>query len=245
MTKFVTQPKAGGLLKLSGCIENYKCTRARASFVFTEADRTQMGVMAVAAGLAGLGGQAISTAANAGDLEEEADYLEFTLNGETVKGWVWRSPFSEGDLVDIAATKEGDAYETFGIARPTDRTVALYPHCSRGTARHYLNAGKWWLYISSGSLLVFAVLIGLIAKDRISTVIESGLLIWPIVGFFGFFGAMVFSLSRKWLPFVRVAEKVFRTLDWPHPSNVDLKKRTKSRRTKDDSVEYGRFYFHY
>ena len=54
-----------GLVKLTGTIENYKVTRAEASFMFMDTDRTKLGVVAIAAGIAGLSGTAISTAAYA------------------------------------------------------------------------------------------------------------------------------------------------------------------------------------
>lgn len=79
MNNFLTQPNADGLVKLSGTVRNLKVTRASASFVFTESDQTKMGVVAFAAAIAGLGGQAMATASNASTLEEEADYIEFEL----------------------------------------------------------------------------------------------------------------------------------------------------------------------
>jgi len=241
MTRFVTKSNANVLVKLSGRIVDFKCTRARASFVFNEADRTKMGAVAIAAGLAGMGGQAMSTAANAGDLEEEGDYLEFTLDGKALSGWVWRSPFKEGDEVEIAAETDGDRHEIFGVARPSDRTIALYPHCSRGRTRHFINAAKWWLILSGSGVLFVSFMM----RDSLVQAISERGVQWEVFSFFAFFGAMVFSLSHKWFPFVRVAENVLRTLGWPNPGSIDLVTRTRARRSKDDPVEYGRFYFYY
>ena len=78
---------------LKGRISGYKRKRDEASFVFTDDDREGLGVIAIAAGLAGLSGQAISTASAAASTEEDADYLEFQIDGKPVRGWVWRSPF--------------------------------------------------------------------------------------------------------------------------------------------------------
>ena len=150
MTTFVASPSPPkGAIKLTGRIANYRCTRGNASFVFTESDRNTMGVIAVAAAAAGLGGQAMGVAAGASSMEEAADFVEFELHGQPVKGWVWRSPFQEGDEVEVAAEWQRDHYEAFGIARPADRIVALYPHCSRGRLRHVRNAVKWWFIFGS------------------------------------------------------------------------------------------------
>ena len=143
------QPSPSEIVKLSGPIRGLHKTRAEANFVFTETDRIKMGVIAVSAAIAGLAGQAIAVASS--DFDEDADYLEFTLDGKPVKGWVWRSPFKESDEVEVAAAWTGSHYEAYAIARPKDRVVALYPHCSRGRQRHYANAFKWWLIAGGGS----------------------------------------------------------------------------------------------
>ena len=56
---------------------------------------------------------------------------------------------------------------------------------------------------------------------------------------------MTISLARKWMPFVRLSEKVFRVLGFPDPGNVDLAKSSKAQRKPDDPSEYGTFYFRY
>jgi hypothetical protein len=250
MTKFVKQPEVHGLLRFDGIITGYKLTRSSASFVFTETDQNHMGVVAIAAALAGLGGQAMAVASNATSLEEEADFLEFELGDKTLKGWVWRSPFQDGDEVRAAAEWNGEYYEIFGIARPSDRMIALYPHCSRAKTRHILNAVKWWLIVSIGMQLFVTILayfmLGLQRTLEFLndfTALTAGK--WIIGGFTIFVGIATFSMARQWMPFVRVAEKVFRTLELPNARNLDLVKSSKLQRTDKDAAEFGSFYFRY
>ena len=66
------EQRPAGLVKLTGTIENYKVTRTEASFMFTDTDRTKLGVIAIAAGIARLSGPATSTAAYAASAEEDA-----------------------------------------------------------------------------------------------------------------------------------------------------------------------------
>ena len=236
-------PNANNLTKLTGSISNLKVTRASASFVFTQEDQTGLGVVAVAAAIAGLGGQAMAAASNASAVEEEADYLEFEVNGEPVKGWVWRNPFQNGDVVSIAAARSEAHWESYGMARLNDRTIALYPHCSRGRARHFVNAFKWWFFGAGGFVSFVGIpLFYFTAGERFFEIKEIPI---ALLGLMAFFGVMTFSLSMKWMPFVRVAEKIFRTLDLPNPSNIDLVKSTKTKRAEHDPGELGAFYFRY
>ena len=239
------EQQPAGLVKLAGRIENYKVTRAEASFMFTDTDRTKLGVVAIAAGIAGLSGPAISTAAYSASAEEAADYVEFDLNGKPIKGWVWRSPFKEGDAVEVAAEWRDDHYETAGIARPADRVIALCPHCSRGKARHIKNAAKWWLVGTTlfNAFTLFLALFTVKLEDYVSTVQHE--VSYALAGFYIFFGLMTISLASKWMPFVRLTEKICRTLGIPNAGNVDLVKSSKAQRKPGDPGEYGTFYFRY
>jgi len=234
-----------GLVKLIGTIRNYKATRAEASFVFTDSDQTKLGVIAIAAGIAGLSGPAISTASYAASTVETADYVEFELDGNPVKGWVWRSPFKEGDQVEVAAEWQGDHYETAGIARPSDRIIALYPHCSRGKVTHIKNAIKWWLIGTSMTLAVGALVFWMMLRSDQLAVFFPQIFPYVSLAIYVFFGFMTVSLVRKWMSFVRLAQKVFITLGWTNPGSVDLVKTSKAQRKPEDSGEFGTFYFRY
>jgi fumarate reductase subunit D len=246
MTNFITHPSenSDGLIKLNGIIHNLKVTRDSARFVFTESDETKLGVVAIAAVLAGQGGQAMSIAS--GDSEEIAEYLEFELDEKKVKGWVWRNPFKEGDQVEVAAEKHIYHYESFGINRLVDKTIALYPHCSRGRASHVKNAVKWWL-IGGGGMVVFIQIPVLFFVMGLKDLLGKGSSLALITsGFLMLFWAFVtFMMTRQWMPFVRLSEKVFHALDLPNPSSIDLVKSSKAQRTDKDSAEFGTFYFRY
>ena len=239
-----------GLEVLRGRISHYQAERHFADFVFTDQDRKGMGVLAVAAGLAGLSGQAVGMASAAGSTKEEADYLQFEIDGKPVKGWVWRSPFQEGDRVEVVAEWQTDHYELYAITRPADNTIALYPHCSRGSKSHWRNAWWWWGY--GGGV---AISLGLVLLEVGAFMSGLSILFHPearkyfLLGFPGifypFFALMTWSLGRKWMPFVRMSERVFTALGWDNPAEVDLVKRSKAQRRGGESFDYGVFYFRY
>jgi hypothetical protein len=139
---------------LHGRISNLRKTRCSQDFFFSDVDRAKMGATAIAASLVGVGGVAVGLSGMAVDTTEEADLLEFDLNGETVRAWVWWSIFSEGNEVEVVAERIGNTWQAFGIRRLSDKIVALHPHCSRGRFAHYRVSFKWggsslrqqWLY---------------------------------------------------------------------------------------------------
>src|SRR6218665_1269 len=221
------------LLKVSGAISNFRCTRSTASFVLTQRDRTGMGIVAAANGLAGLSGAAIATASLAGDTEEDADFLEFDIQGHPpVRGWVWRSPFRDGDVVEVVAERRTEHLELVAMTRPQDRIIALYPHCSRGRIRHQWIAAKWWLIITFAFNALLAALLLAIsssAPERREELIQPYTCL--ALGSAAFFGLMVHSLSAKWMPFVETAQRVFAALGWPNPTRIDLSATTRAQRS--------------
>ena len=242
--------KSNRLEKLTGTIKSYKKTRGHANFFFAKGDRSAMGLVAIAAAAVGAGGAAMGTAMASSDLEEEADYVEFTLAGKPVRGWLWRSPFAEGDRVEIVGEWQHDHFEVAAIARPKDNTLALYPHCSRGAIGHAINAAKWWLIGTSASMgfvWLFFALVHFSHDDwpAAEFVGFQPLFLWISLGFYIFFGAFAVHTSWRWMKFVRVAEQVFSAFGWPNPSNIDLPKRTKAQRKLGDPAECGVFYFRY
>ena len=103
-----------------------------------------MGMVAVAAATLGQAGAASGLLVQSSDLEEAAYRVSFTLDGKPASGWLWFAPFRNGDEVDVVARWQGDHYEVMAMARPSDRTVALYPHLSRG--RKPRKRGKVWFW---------------------------------------------------------------------------------------------------
>lgn len=240
------------LQKLTGTIENLKCQRQEAHFVFTESSRNVMGVTALAAGIAGLSGQAIAMAQNAESLKEEADYLEFTLDGKLIKGWVWANPFRNGNEVEIAAEWLVDHFEAYAIARPSDRIIALYPHCSRGKTTHIKNAAKWWFFGTTISMIfclgIFFLVLLFMDADVTGSIDRLIFISEMVLGFF-YFVSGVFTLvhTEEWMKFVKIAERSFAALGWEKPSSIDLVKSTDIhfKKTPNRDRYLGVYYFKY
>ena len=244
MDQYLETPgQANGLIKISGEIKNYVSKRDEASFVLTKKDKTGMGMVSVALAAAGMGGQAIATASNAASLQEEADYVEFDLGGKKLKGWLWRSPFKEGDVVDAVVVWQGDYFELVALANPVDRTIALYPHCVRGRRAFYMLVFRWW-FIFAGIFSPAATFLSF-SFGRLPRHIFQ-LPFWLVWG--GLIASatfVIFMLMLQWTPFGKAAQRVFSVLGLNDPSGVDLKKTTKARRKQGDPPEMGAFFFRY
>ncbi|AOJ17964.1 hypothetical protein WJ11_00680 [Burkholderia cenocepacia] len=233
---------------LKGRIHNLRKSRRNQDFFFTAADRTKMGATAITAGLAGLGGIATGLSGMALDTTEEADLLEFELDGQPVRVWVWQSIFNEGDDVEVVAEKVGEIWQGYGILRKSDKIVALYPHCSRGRWAHYKSSIKLtflvYLILVVGMAAVVFLGVGLF-RERVEVlsmvpifaVAETVIaVILAIIGF---------RISRRFMGFVQLAERIFEDFGWRDVKNIDLPAITKKRRKSNDPAALGVLYFRY
>ncbi|AFQ48534.1 putative type VI secretion system effector [Burkholderia cepacia] len=232
---------------LRGHIRNLRSTRQSQEFLFTDADRTTMGVTAVAAGLAGLGGVAIGLAASADDTAEDADLLEFELDGKSIRAWVWVSVFKEGDEVEIVAEQFGQIWHAFGIRRVSDRIVALHPHCSRGRYAHYKATARWWIGLTGTFLLcfnIFAVIV-LYFSGESDWLGVLNLFFWGGVIVSTIAGVISVRMGRKMMKFACLAEGIFSGFGWKDVKNIDLPAITKKSKRPGEPGALGILYFRY
>ncbi|MCA7928406.1 putative type VI secretion system effector [Burkholderia cepacia] len=243
----MNKDRASSTILLRGCIKNLKKTRSSRDFLFSDADRAAMGTTAVAAGLVGLGGVAVGLSGMAMDTTEEADLLEFEIEGKSVKAWVWWSVFAEGDEVEIVAERWGDIWHAFGIRRISDKIVALHPHCSRGRYAHYRASFRWGGMFLALALAVAYFIIACFAIFKGGAPIDS-LLIGCAMGSLGsaaIFSLITYRISRKMMGFVRLAEGIFEGFGWKDVKNIDLPAITKKGKKPGDPGALGVLYFRY
>ena len=232
---------------LHGRIGNLRKLRCSQDFFFTDADRAKMGATAVAAGVVGLGGVAVGLSGMAMDTTEEADLIEFELDGKPVKAWVWWSVFSEGDEVEVVAERWGETWQAFGVRRLSDRIVALHPHCSRGRLAHYRASFKWGgiFFVSAMVVLYFISACFLIFRGGIPVEnLVIALLLGTSVSALGY-GFITYRVARKMMGFVRLAEGIFEGFGWKDVKNIDLPAITKKGKKPGDPGALGVLYFRY
>ncbi|WP_217590395.1 putative type VI secretion system effector [Burkholderia pyrrocinia] len=232
---------------LRGRVGNLRKSRCGWDFLFGDADRAKMSATAIAAGLAGLGGVAVGLSGMAMDTTEEADLLEFDLDGKPVKAWVWWSVFAEGDEVEVVAEYWGNTWQAFGIRRITDKIVALHPHCSRGRFAHYRASFKWGGISFASLMLVGYFIISCFAIFKGGVPIEDLLIsgaIGTLMTAMGF-AFVTYRVSRKMMGFVRLAEGIFEGFGWKDVKNIDLPAITKKGKKSGEPDALGVLYFRY
>ncbi|OXI65656.1 hypothetical protein DF153_32200 [Burkholderia cenocepacia] len=232
---------------LRGRIRNLHKTRRTQDFFFTTSDRAKMGATAIAAGLAGLGGIATGLSGMAMDTTEEADLLEFDLDGKAVRAWVWQSVFDEGDEVEVVAEQSDGLWQGYGIFRVCDRIVALHPHCSKGRYAHYKSTFRLIvmsfcvLYAVMWTIGIFMMLVKHDGDYRsfIEFMLVGGVAAFGVYGFIGY------RVSRKFMGFVRLAEGFFEGFGWRNVKSIDLPAITKRSKKPGDPEALGVLYFRY
>lgn len=234
------------LERIRTTLQDFSAERGHANFVFTPADRTGIGMVAVTAAALGQAGAASGLLVQSSDVEEVAFQVKFTLDGKPASGWLWFAPFDNGDEVEVVVRWQDDHYNVVAMARPSDRTVALYPHLSRGGNAHWKAVWRLWFWamtIFGGMSALLVIIIASIFNGGFQ--IEIAYVMGAVlIGMYIFFALPAIQIGFQRMKFVRVAERAFRALGWKDVKNIDLPQSSKPRRP-EDPAEFGTFYFRY
>ncbi|WP_069267622.1 putative type VI secretion system effector [Paraburkholderia nodosa] len=232
---------------LSGTISELKRSRRTRDFVLTQVQHRQIGATAVAASLMGAGAIGIGLISMAGNSEEEADWVQFNLDGKQVEGWLWMMPMLNGDSVEVAAEQIGEnRYVAYAVRRKEDGLLAIYPHATAGRSAHFRKSVKAWILVS---IAMYAILPILWIAQRGVEIFQNegvrfGLLIalpfWMV-----FSGIIALRVSWKLMGFVRMAEYIFSIFEWKNIQKIDLRKISRKNRLGDTSAKFGNLYFRY
>lgn len=209
----------------------------------------KMGVTAVAAGLAGLGGIATGLSAAALDTTEEADLLSFDLDGRQVRAWVWTSVFREGDEVEVVAERSDEGWRGYGIRRVADGIVALHPHCSRGRYAHYKKSFALFFKVIAIFFMAFYTMGFIVGLCKSMTLTDVKVIFPPLLAASltaaAIYGVIAYRIAWKFMGFVRLAEGIFEGFGWRDVKNIDLPAITKRTKQQGEPGPLGVLYFRY
>jgi hypothetical protein len=232
---------------LKGVISGLNRSRRSHDFVLTEVQHQQIGVTALAASVMGMSATGIGLIGMAGNADEEADWVEFELDGKQVKGWLWMMPMRNGDTVEVVAEPtKNNSYIAYAVKRDGDDLLAVYPHATAGRKAHYRKSAKVWMWCSFVTYLILPLLfvmqrgLGILRNPDMQLCLLIVFASWALIS-----AVMAFRFSRKLMGFVRIAELIFKTFGWPDIESIDLRKTSNENRRENKLSNFGNFYFRY
>lgn len=178
---------------------------------------------------AGLAGAATNALFNASGGTDRVQNFTGLLDGKRISGRFSKIWFQNGDELECAGDFQLDgSAAVYAVRRPSDQTLWMFPHCSRGRKKHWNYARRMCVVLPM--ITVESTLLFLVPK--------FGFALWskPETAF----GANIFSLmginlglyfalntARRWVPFTAVAESIFAAFGYPDPAQVDLPQENK------------------
>jgi hypothetical protein len=239
--------ESNNLMLLRGAISRLKQSRRSHDFVLTEIQHQQIGVTAIAAAAMGMGATGMGLIGMASNSEEEADWVEFELDGKQMQGWVWMMPMHNNDNVEVVAESMGNnRYVVYAVKRDGDGLLAVYPHATAGRKVHYRKSVKVWMWCST--LAYLGVISMFLMQRGWGILLNADMQFFLPIGFAfcSLISAVIaFRVSKKLMGFVRIAESIFKTFGWPNVENIDLRKTSRDNRQENKLGKFGNFYFRY
>ena len=212
------------LVIIRGKVSDLHISLGEEDFVFTNADKSAGAGAAVGLAVGGLAGAATGAVYNSGDAADKLDFFICRVGEELVKGRFGKVSFSDGDTVEVVGLKDANQFNAYAVTRPSDRTIWMYPHCTRGSKAYKKFSIKWILILSFVVMPLFMTLIfSLIAKNhgdtlswQIFPMLIPGVLLASIIHAF---------VARRFMKFAHIADDIFESLGFDNPADVDLPKR--------------------
>jgi hypothetical protein len=241
------QEPNNSMVLLRGAISGLNRSRRSHDFVLTKVQHQQVGATAIAASVMGMGATGIGLIGMAGNADEEADWVEFELDGNQVEGWLWMMPMRNGDNVEVVAEPIGNnRYVAYAVKRDGDDLLAVYPHATAGRKVHYRKSAKVWMWCSFLAYLILPLFFTM--QEGLRILLDRDMQLFLLIGFASWIllsAVIAFRVSRKLMVFVRIAEVIFKTFGWSDVENIDLRKTSREHRRENKLPNFGNFYFRY
>jgi hypothetical protein len=229
---------------LKGVISNYSAVRHRRDFQKGFSSEGLDAAVAIGAALTGNSATALGVM-RVEDPTARADWVEFSIDGKMVKGWIWSAPFGDGDVVEVVAHPQGEMYSLVAICREKDGVVALYPHVIYGRSAYIKRlircAGVFFLVLF---FVWVALLSWVMSGSYFDAMVSSmGINLAAIIFTVATVGAWARYITMR--SFCVMAEKIFDALGWENVKKINLKKTSKLKAVPLDkqNEEYGEYYF--
>ena len=234
---------------LQGRLDHIDSTEVRVPveiFMRTDAENRRGHQVDAAVDLLGaITGQS-SGASRASGAEVGVQQVRVQIKGQTCQGLLDACPFAAGDEVRIVVASVDPAdspAELLAISRPSDRFIALRPHCVRGRRAHFLRARRRSAVVCAlVTLLTFCF-----CWQGLARPLQA--LSWGLGLSVGFAALWAFIERRIYLENARLSahltEAVLTALGLPDSPSIDLNKTSRRQRQGDEPAGYGWTFYRY
>ncbi|MBU9846842.1 putative type VI secretion system effector [Rahnella ecdela] len=236
-------PPVHGLYKVIGKLEAFSRLRCQADFDVdfyrtntlpsaSDNQRLAGGLTAIAAGSPALGALAASEDK---PLVSTADYIQGQIKGMPFRGWVGMTDLKVGDDVELVAEWQVDHYEVYAIALPQERIISVCPRCNMGSTAYCWLRMKYMLITFTLLMMIFFFVTPCALDGDYITAMNKLLemkvygklwLIFGIVNALASIAIAVFAYKAYASTTCKLAEDIFRVMDWKVVDEIDLNKTT-------------------
>lgn len=233
---------------IRGTLGNLQTKNIVVSTLLRQRDRERVAATGALLAAMGFSGPAAAMAMNeVEDMDDPATLASFELNEFSVETLLWNWPFKEGDQLAAAGRDAGDGhFIALAVLHELDRIIVLYPHLSAGHAAHWRKVARLSLLIGVPVTLLggVAALLGFLALDESLSGLYK-VFPWAALASISMFCWVGYRLGRRLVPFTRMAESVFKALEWADVKNIDLRALEKGAKRSEDPPALGDSYFRY
>lgn len=214
-----------------GVVADLVIQRGEEVFVQSSAERAASGGVAAVLASAGMAGAATGALLASTGAADSVEFFTCIVNGNRVAGRFSKATFKVGDAVEVVADAQSDGtYAAVAIRRPSDQTVWMFPHCSRGAKAHRAFAARMFCWIFLGLNVLFIAFFGTLEwRTNDATSLDFLLFCATIFAAISLIASLYYSIgfTRRWRPFVVKAEAIFTALGYTEPSRVDMEQQHK------------------
>ncbi|MES2016037.1 MAG: putative type VI secretion system effector [Pseudomonadota bacterium] len=212
------------LALLTGTLSDLQTGNDEENFVSSGGAEMAAGSAAIGLAAAGLAGAATNSLIAASGATDSVQSFTGIVNGKRISGRFSKIWFKDGDHLECAVDLQNDgSYAVYAVRRPSDQTLWMFPHCSRGRKKHWKYASKMCVILAliTTTFLLLVLMphygIALWANEKSYHAVTVFSIMGVVMGFY-------FSLKTafRWTPFVVMAESIFTAFGYPDPAHVDM-----------------------
>jgi hypothetical protein len=207
-----------------GVVSNLKLCAGQEEFLRNYRKRPGVAVASNSA-LSGLSETAIVGVSAHGRGIDSVEYYSCSIGDVAVIGAFSKVTFKEGEVVSAVVEQgRGETLIAGAILRPSDSTLWMRPHCSRGLLAHRRFCIKLADWVALSVILVIAPFLWFTEPNRGAKALEHLKFYGPLLGTLSIIIGAYYSVRFyfQWRKVAKSSGEVFRMFGFHKPESIDL-----------------------